>query len=358
MLIYYYLGKEKPMDIPYHSLIFCETYNDLNLFPIHERLSIKIIENSLVGDNQRFRSSSIIFGELYHRINLKLSLGERTAVYVGDLSSDEKNHLSSLVNNQGAYSFNFKTGMTLLHPFLKDDWKGITVVGDVHGDKKALLSAIKWAKSRQHYVWFLGDIIDYGKDTLETMNIVYELVMHGKASMILGNHERKIARWIEQREKGNVYLRISDGNRVTVNAIENLRTIERKKWIGRYRGLLAHAQLMQRFSNATIVHAAAHPSLWNEKQNDIAIEQFALYGESIHMGKTYTRTYDWIDSVPKNETVIVGHDVLHTYPSVKTGKSGGNVVFLDTGAGKGGFLSSADLKFENDGIHLECFKRY
>ena len=118
-----------------------------------------------------------------------------------------------------------------------------------------------------------------------------------------------------------------------MTAIENLSNLERQKWIGRYRGLLSHSQLIQKFNNTMFVHAAAHPSLWTSNYDDLAIEQYALYGESVHIGKVFKRTYDWVDYVPKNEMVFVGHDVRHIRPYVKDGKNGGTVVFLDTGSG-------------------------
>lgn len=346
------------VQLPFHSLVLCQDYSYLDNFINHERLSIRIVENDLVGNNSRFRSSSIILNELYHRVNLKLSLGERVVVYVGDLSVTEQNQLQSMATNQGAHVSQFQNEFITAMPyFVQSQWKGITIVGDVHGDLKSLSQTIEWAQSRQHYIWFLGDIIDYGKESLETMNRIYNLVMYSKASMILGNHERKIARWIEQKEQNNVYLRLSDGNKITINAIEKLSPIERKKWLGRFRALISHSTLLQKLNNITLVHAAAHPSLWNVP-NDILVEQFALYGESVHTGKTFNRIYNWVDDVPDGQLVFVGHDVQSKWPIVKTNTNGGKVVFLDTGCGKDGLLSSADLKFDTNGnLRIECFHR-
>jgi protein phosphatase len=57
-----------------------------------------------------------------------------------------------------------------------------------------------------------------------------------------------------------------------------------------------------------------------------------------------TRTYNWIDEVPAEITVIIGHDVIATDRIVeRRGALGGRVLFCDTGAGKGGKLSAIDM---------------
>jgi protein phosphatase len=233
-------------------------------------------------------------------------------------------------------------------------WDGITVIADVHGDLTSLEEALAWAKSRRRFAWLLGDTIDYGSATLATLERVHEAVMWGEAALVLGNHERKIARWLDQ-ERG--HMRLSDGNRVTTNALERLPEARKQQWIGRFRALLAHASLTQQVDNVMLIHAAAHPSLWTTPDRN-GVEHLALYGESDHSGGRYRRSHNWVDSVPKGKLVIVGHEIISDFPLVVTGKQGGQVVFLDTGCGKGGRLSSADLRFAADGTRLECFKRY
>jgi hypothetical protein len=351
--------------IPLHSLVLCESLDRLDDFPLHERVSRSTIEQDLVGGVHRTELSDIVFDELRHRAGLKLSLGERVALYIGDLTIDEKYQMSSLATNQGASVIDIVSTETSIVPVkphydgtLKSNWMGITVVGDLHGDCAALMEALRWARSRQNFTWLLGDIIDYGSQTLETMTAVYESVMRGEAGMILGNHEKKIARWLDQKDKGKVYLRMSDGNKVTTRALDKLTPVARRRWIGQFRSLLAHSSLVYQFDQTVLVHAAAHASLWTNQIDNYAVEQFALYGESDNAGGKFRRTYNWVDQVPKGQMVFVGHDVLHSYPWVRTGTKGGQVVFLDTGCGKGGYLSSADLRFDGPTLRLECFKRY
>ncbi len=346
-------------NIPLHSLVFCVSLEHLNNFSEHERLSKISIQRDLIGDSSRIDISHIVFEEIRHRTSLKLSLGERVAIYCSDLDDSFKQQLAQIATSQGALVIEYDPiavpAKTILLDTLKNNWVGITIVGDVHGDYNALSQALSWAQARGNFTWFLGDIIDYGKDTLKTMNAVYRAVMDGHASLILGNHERKIARWLD---RGNKTMHLSEGNKVTVNAIEKLNSVDKRQWIGRFRSLLAHSSLLAQFNNVTLVHGALHPSFWDNHSDDKAIEQFALYGEGDYIGGKFRLTYKWMDKIPKDQMVFVGHDVVKSYPVVKTGALGGQIVFLDTGCGKGGRLSSADLKFDTSGIHLECFRHY
>ena len=344
--------------LPFHCLVFCDN-EQLDGFPPHERLSSRRVALDLVG-HEAPDLRPIVLAELRHRVGLKLSLGQRVAV----ADCYDKAQLASLARAQGAQVVDLvdPASLALLPPadqpdYLHANWRGITVIGDSHGDLRALTRALSWAETRCNFVWLLGDVIDYGADTLATADMAYMAVMAGKAGMILGNHERKIARWLDQSETGRPHIRISDGNRVTINALNGLNSIERKQWIGRFRGLLAHASLMQQIGDITLLHAAAHPSLWH-KPNLSLIEQFALYGEGEHCNGKFRRVHRWIDGIPAGKLVFVGHDVMAPFPMMVTGAKGGQAVFMDTGCGTGGYLSSADLRFSEHGLRLECFNRH
>jgi hypothetical protein len=303
-----------------------------------------------------------------------LSLGERVVVDAQDITPEQQRALATAAIRQGAWVYRISRSPAGVGEAIdpNDDlqpvfplpdiglsehlrtWDGITVIADVHGDLAALEEALTWAKSRRRFAWLLGDTIDYGPATLATLERVHRATMWGEAALILGNHERKIARWLDQ-ERGHV--RLSEGNRVTTTALERLPELGKQQWIGRFRAVLAHASLTQQVDNVVLIHAAAHPSLWTTPDRH-GVELLALYGESDHTSGRYRRSHNWVDSVPNGKLVIVGHEILSEFPLVVTGKQGGRVVFLDTGCGKGGRLSSADLRFGDGGARLECFKRY
>lgn len=361
--------------IPLHSLVFCDDVANSARFVAHEKTGLDDIRRQLIGDTRCRGFDHDLYDELRHRVALKLSLGERTVISMRGLSSDRRRDLAAIAFDDGAAVFTLgradgsagvvvpaATEVTPVSPLpcavlahlREQDWHGVTVIGDVHGELQPLQRALAWARSRQHFIWFLGDIVDYGRHTLETVELVYQAVMHGEAAMVAANHERKIFRWLNRDSE---YLRVSDGNRVTIDALRRLPGAERQRWAGRFRALLSHTVMMSEIGDFVLLHAAAHPSLWAAR-DDNAIEQFALFGESDHANGRYKRTHCWVDAVPENKTVIVGHDVLSEYPMMITGSNGGKVIFLDTGCGKGGQLSSADLRFADEQLHLECFKRY
>lgn len=84
------------------------------------------------------------------------------------------------------------------------DPKGYDIIGDVHGQVGKLETLLRsmdyrhsdgaWRhESRQ--VIFLGDLVDYGKRQLETLDLVRRMVQAGSARAIMGNHEFNAISW-------------------------------------------------------------------------------------------------------------------------------------------------------------------
>ena len=182
--------------------------------------------------------------------------------------------------------------------------------------------------------------------------------MNNYKVLILGNHERKIAKWFQYKDDKEKYkFRVSEGNGITIDALNSMSTIDRNIWYGKFRTIIAKSSLIVSLGNIVLVHAAVHPDFWKNGKNN-EIENYALYGESDASAYPEFRlSYKWIDYIPKDCIAIVGHEAQsQMYPlSVPTSK-GGKVVFLDTGSGKGGPLSTADILFDQTGVlHLENF---
>jgi len=393
--------------VPLHALVMV-IQNDHSssvavakrLFSPHEVLTPEGIILDLVGQRDRPDLMTIAVAEMRRRMALKLSLGERVVVISSILHrSESRLTMARDAINQGAAVLYLladnddygeqdtciKSGdglaqvakvsevvqvakpmpdESLTYTYLRENFRGLTILGDVHGVARPLQDALSWARSRRHFAWFLGDVIDYGTESLQTMEIVYSVVMRGEGAFMLGNHERKIARWLAQQESGHsTSMRMSDGNRVTINALNQRSREDRIKWCGKFRSVISRASLISHLGDITMVHAAVHPDVWmTNKQDQKGVEDFALYGEPNRSVRPpdVALSYRWVDAVPAGKTVFVGHDVRSTMaPVVVTGHRGGRVIFLDTGAGKGGPLSTADLRFtETGGLHLENFNRY
>jgi protein phosphatase len=349
-----------------------------------------------------------VFSEIHRRVEIKLQLGERVIVNAANLRKDGRLALANVGLNFGVPVFylvcdNIDADPNIRQRFLsaekdilrgdgvaevidlrvcevvpvrkiieetalidiRNRFNGITVIGDIHGMYNSMLNALDWARSRHHFVLFLGDVVDYGQGTLECADEVYRTVMRGNGELIIGNHERKITKWIDQSEKARHKIRLSEGNRVTIQALNHLGSPRREHWMSRFKGLVSRSPFMLSLDNYVFTHAAIHPSWWTEAQDQKNMENFSLFGEFDPSASVFTeanrphRTYKWVDAIPANTTVFVGHDARSfTVPYTQSNSAGGKAVFLDTGSGKGGNLSSVDLRFTPEGLHIENFTRH
>jgi hypothetical protein len=74
--------------------------------------------------------------------------------------------------------------------------------------------------------------------------------------------------------------------------------------------------------------------------------------------------YNWVDEIPMGRTVMVGHDrmpvfnVPITEPMVKTNSNGGKAIFIDTGCGKGGFLTGAVILHDKKKFVIDSYKEF
>ena len=65
----------------------------------------------------------------------------------------------------------------------------ITVISDLHSNKRAIASALEAVKQkRTDKLIILGDILTYGIDAIETMDLVQKAI-DGGAELIMGNHD-------------------------------------------------------------------------------------------------------------------------------------------------------------------------
>ena len=71
------------------------------------------------------------------------------------------------------------------------------------------------------------------------------------------------------------------------------------------------------------------------------------------------RTYAWVDRIPSGLTVLVEHDTRQMHePLVIDNADGGRTVFLDTGAAKGGRLSTPSDLGTGTTAEIEEERRY
>lgn len=374
--------------VPLHSLVILVGDGDrerqLAAFPAHEIVSQAAISREMVGPNARFGTEEIVALEVQRRMSAKLKLGERVVI---DARMDRQRRLTlaNLGRASGVPVFYLIVGpedaqtsrgdgvaevldgreeivspvpsrIWVTDEMLRERFSGVTVIGDVHGMYSSLQTALKWARDRNQFIVLLGDVIDYGPDTLEVADEVYRLVMRGEARLILGNHERKIMRWIDGHR-----VRLSEGNRTTTQALNQLGDTAKGRWVGRFRGLYQNSRLIDSVFNVTFAHGAIHPDYWTNGTDSKVIENTAFFGEvdeTRSQPERPIRSYRWADCVPSDRYVVVGHDRRAALPFVQTNAANGKAVFLDTGSGKGGTLSSADFRFTTEGLRLETFNNF
>lgn len=386
--------------VPLHSLIILISSSGIDKteaiykkFPEYEILNLKNIKKHIFGDTSRTDINLELYKELYHQVKVKLRFGERVVVDIPYLKRKDRTALANIGNNFGAPVFYVivnwnKTdqprdhhdanilqgdGVAEVIDIRREDFrivtklptgnifsslksrnfKGVTAIGDIHAMREALKSAIGWATARNHFIIFLGDTIDYGPKPLECISDIYDVVMAGRGALIYGNHERKIERWIEQDRHGDIKIRIGEGNQVTIDAITRLSKWQRDTFENKFNALMNTARHAYTIQNVLFVHGAASVDMFdsfefrfkNRSTSDLALFGQLNLKEPLKDGSP-NRIYDWVDSIPADKLVIVGHDIRSiNKPYIQRNSLGGEVIFLDTGSGKGGNLTSADIRF-------------
>ena len=397
-------------------------------FAPYEIMGAEDIRYELTGDYRRMDANDTVFREIHRRTALKLELGERVVVDATNLRKKDRLSLADIGNKAGVPVFYlvcnrdldekikdstrswrgsgatvtitkhehvFRTnerdilrgdGIVNVIDTRKDDfevvnkmpsedliktikhrgYRGLMVIGDVHGMIEPLKNATEWATSRNLFCVFLGDYQGYGANPLDCINHVYDVVTRGRGISLIGNHERKIERWLEQTKHNDVRVRLSDGNKVTTKAIEQMTSDQRRKFEIRFKALLGFSRHHWIIGNTLFTHAAAEPEMFDIKTPRLSgkFETTALFGEvdttAPQRADGYpTRIYEWVDRIPEGKRVMVGHDIRNTMkPLVVKGSAGGEAYFMDTGCGKGGRLTSADVLFEKDELVITNFKSH
>lgn len=213
----------------------------------------------------------------------------------------------------------------------------LRIIGDVHGDARGFA----YATATDHFIVQLGDLVDYGPDSAAVLRMMFAIVEAKRGLFLLGNHDHKLARAIAGHD-----VRLTDDQRGTLAQLDTgLRADALAKisiapaWLHTGEQLFVHGGF-----HTAMLHTAPPPTLGRAD----GILARALYGQPT--GRTQSdgypeRSLAWIDRIPPGLTVYCGHDRRSTdgRPACFTNRTGGQAVFLDTGAGKGGHLSWIDL---------------
>lgn len=392
-------------------------------FVAYEIVASDGIREELTGDLTRQDINDVVFREVHRRVALKLDLGERVVVDATNLRRKDRESLTDIGRRHGVPIYYVVVNRSLADKEATQGWResqnglvarhhevfisnekeilrgdnvanvidtrkedfevvnkmnnedlladiksrgfaGIMPIGDVHGMIESLKSAVDWASARNMFMMFLGDVLDYGPHSIECVDVVYDIVMRGRGAMVIGNHERKIERWLEQSARGEVRLKLSEGNKATTRQVEALTPELRRKFESKFRALMALGRHHWVIGDTMFVHGAAEPEMFDTLVSRFPpgrFETMALFGEVDNTKQTRddgypNRVYVWVDRIPQGKQVIVGHDIRsNSKPLESKGSKGGRAIFMDTGSGKGGRLTTADMAFEGQKLVLRNY---
>ena len=104
-------------------------------------------------------------------------------------------------------------------------------------------------------------------DAVGALDIMYKLVMNGEGAFIIGNHERKLEKYFNQKEEGNVRIEIKGGLVKTLEQLDRLDENKAKMFESKFRALMNHARhhiILEREDGASMfVHAASSQKMWD-----------------------------------------------------------------------------------------------
>lgn len=384
--------------IPLNSLVIGvgKTSEELReIFPSYEVIDHSEIRMNIVGNQIRPDLEKIVNSEFVRLINTKLAFGQRAVIgfpVVGNEKfrssiarsvaekgynviyfSDACNRINIMstdssgrfVESDKKYKIVHQMGDNFFQNISENGFDGVTIVPDIHGQLYPLHDVFEWARSRNHYMLFLGDLVDYGNESIQVVNDVYQCVVRGDAEVIMGNHERKIFRYLLKHNKNETSkVPLTHGNLATIERLNDMSDGDYNRWTNRFKALVNMMRTHRVDGNFIFAHGAVKKEHWESTDYRLAssLEDFSLFGQTVKDVDSDgypKRIYDWVDDLEKDQIAIVGHDIRSNLePFRQTGKNGGLAIFMDTGCSKGGHLSTVDIslktgipKIENYYLH-------
>lgn len=202
------------------------------------------------------------------------------------------------------------------------------IIGDVHGHYAGLMTLLtEIAPGQQDQVYFLGDLIDRGPDSLQ----VVEFVQRSGYMCLLGNHEQLMIDSFPSGKPFSPALQawLYSGGRATIASYgESGILLNHLDWM---KTLPTYLDL----GDLWLVHAGVHPLLPIEAQST---QEFCWIRDEFHsMSKPYF----------EDKLIITGHTITFTLPKVAPGEiaQGCGWLGIDTGAyhPKSGWLTGLDI---------------
>jgi len=370
------------MEIQLHSLILLcgpdfsvkHTWAQNN-FCAHEIVTHAHVSHTLTGHKTSTINRSEIREEIKHQVRLRLSLGQQVVLILDHTSHVDVHPWADLCDSLGANMyvvlFNQKLTTSCVPciraeqvQFTKLCVQKILAVGDVHGDYNAMKMAYDHAQRNNLHVVWLGDVVDYGDHNLKCVHLAYQSVKNRQAHMIWGNHERKIGKWLDAHMGSQYRGRMSEANQKTIREIDSLAPHRQQRFLSAWKFLEQASYQVLHLGAWTFTHGAIHPDAGQRNSHRLhgVAGEWAYFGE-VHNQTPNTegypqRCWNWVDQLPPNAKVVVGHDWVdrtHMQVTVKTGIQGAQVWCVDTGSSKGGHLSALEIDLNTNKWETKVF---
>ena len=238
---------------------------------------------------------------------------------------------------------------------LKTEQDGYLILGDVHAVYSPFARAVDYAVKNNLTIVAVGDLIDNGNEGDMVVDAMLELIFAEQAYAIWGNHEWKVRRWLADNSTP-----VGWPSKITISQFHDDRQFQ-QAFLELCNRLHDFASFNVNGRSYFVAHAGFHPRFWEGELGDEVLSTFrngmADYSKQYEWkDQVYPlRVYDWIEYVPEGVTVLVGHDPtpmrsepiwdqFQARPTVVANNKGGNTIFLDCGAGKGGDLYGAVIR--------------
>ena len=182
------------------------------------------------------------------------------------------------------------------------------IVGDVHGclnTLKALMKKMGYHENGKHpdgrKLVFVGDVINRGNHSTETLAFIRKLIEKERAFMVQGNHEADWSRRVLSNKKTS-----KEANK-TARWLDDLP----------YQLLLDDGKLL-------VVHAAA-------TAKTVGVDSKKSERWSIRGGRSRGKVWDWQSAYKGKPFVVAGHTPV---AKPRFSNSGGGSVIIDTSASR------------------------
>ena len=252
---------------------------------------------------------------------------------------------------------------------LKHEEGAFDIIGDVHGccdELEKLLASLGYvaeASAKDKDDWwhfpvyrhpegrraiFLGDLVDRGERSLDTIKLVKAMMDAGSAFCICGNHENKLIRKLRGKN-----VKLNHGLETTVAELEAIPSEDKERIWEEIRDFLQSLISHYLFDGGKLV--VAHAGLREELQGRSSgyVRSFAMYGETTGEVDSFGLPvrYEWAREYRGEAMVVYGH------VPVLEAQWLNNTIDIDTGCVFGNRLTS--LRYpEKELVSVEAAKVY